>query len=100
MNSGGMQLGGSTFGYGLYGGGKPSANPSASLRLDSNQVNAAGRNLREAEDARNDPIMNIINSFNAENKQESKQASGTAPPVSAPWNEELFFREQMKNMLF
>jgi hypothetical protein len=98
MNSGGMQLGGSTFGYGLYGGGKPSANPSASLRLDSSQVNAAGRNLREAEDARNDPIMNIINSFNAENKQESKQAPAASAPVASPFNEEQFFEAMVKSI--
>lgn len=100
INSGGMRLGDSTFGYGLYLGGKPSPNRTANVRMDSNQVNAAGKSLREAEDARNDSIFNIINSFNTENKQESKQASGTTPPVAAPWNEEMFFREQMKNMLF
>jgi hypothetical protein len=101
MNSGGMQLGGSTFGYGLYGGGKPSANPSASLRLDSSQVNNAERNRKDAEDARNNASnVNIVGSFNENKQGDAKASSGTAPPVSSPFNEEMFFREQMKSMLF
>ena len=75
-------------------------NTSARLRTDSNQVNSAERNRKDAEDARNDPIVNIIDSFNQTKQGDAKASSGTAPPVSSPFNEEMFFREQMKSMLF
>ena len=100
LASGGKQIGGSVFAEGLYGGGKPSMNTSARLRTDSNQVNNAERNRKDAEDARNDPIVNVINSFNQNKQGDTKASSGTAPPVSSPFNEEMFFREQMKSMLF
>jgi spore germination cell wall hydrolase CwlJ-like protein len=98
LASGGTQIGGSVFAEGLYGSGKPSMNTSARLRTDSNQVNNAERNRKDAEDARNDPIVNIIDSFNQNKQGDAKPASGTAPPVSTPYNEEMFFREQMKSM--
>jgi hypothetical protein len=42
---------------------------------------------------------NVINSFNNTNVA-GKEKESTAPPVSSPFNEEMFFREQMKSMLF
>ena len=100
LANGGKQIGGSVFAEGLYVVGKPSMNTSARLRTDSNQVNSAERNRKDAEDARNDPIVNIIDSFNQTKQGDAKASSGTAPPVSSPFNEEMFFREQMKSMLF
>lgn len=42
-------------------------------------------------------VGNVINSHNTDNKSQS--ASAAAPPVSTPWNEEMFFRNVMNNML-
>lgn len=98
LNSGGMRVGDTTFGFGLYGGSRPTTNPSASIRLDSNQVNVARRNLREVEDSRNDPIQNIINSFNTNNSESKQNNNLPTAPVASPYNEEQFFEAMVKSI--
>ena len=99
LNSGGFALGGSTFGYGLYGGGRASMNTSStSLRNDSNRMNDMERLRKQAEEELDKgKIVNIIGSFNTENGKGKPEAAPSAP-VAAPWNEEMFFENMAKSI--
>lgn len=99
LNSGGFSLGDSTFGYGLYGGGRASMNTSpTSLRNDSNRMNDMERLRKQAEEELDrGKIVNIIGSFNTETSKGKPEAAPSAP-VATPWNEEMFFENMAKSV--
>jgi hypothetical protein len=99
LNSGGFALGGSTFGYGLYTGVRPSMNTtSGELRNDSRRMNDMERLRKEAEqDLDRGKIVNIIGSFNTETSKGKPEAAPSAP-VATPWNEEMFFENMAKSV--